>query len=136
MDTHKTAKRVVDFVQPQLEQGEQVQAILRGGTTGPSPWLWSGLGPILVLLMGIRSYAVAVSDRRVFFVRLSGWLGGPQRIEDAYPRAAVTVKEFKPGSVYGVLDLTRPNGELKLNFHRVMRDGATDVARALGAAIG
>lgn len=135
MDTNKAARRVADFVAPQLEPGEQVEAILRASQTGPSPWLWSLLlGPLLGVLYGIRHYAVTVTDRRVLFVRLGGWVGGPKAVEEAYPRTAVKVKDFKPGTVYGVLRLTRPSGELKLNFHRVARGGAEDVVRALGAA--
>ena len=128
----KVGQRVADFVKPQLEAGEEVNAVLNSGQTGLPAWLAMNLVGMLMFFM-VRYYAVVVTDRRVLVLRLGGLSGAPKAIEEAYPRSAVKVHDYKAPRLYGVLSLERPTaGLLKLQLIRQSREGADAVAQALG----
>jgi hypothetical protein len=129
----KRAQKFATFLAPQLGTGEFISVVLSSGQSGPSPWLLTSLGLIgyLVLAPFTRYYAIAVSNQRVFVVRLS-WMGRPKETEGVYPIALVRVVEFKPGQIYGTLSLARPDApDLKLSFPRPLRPEAEGVAAAL-----
>lgn len=129
----KGQQRIADLVASQLQPGEGVEAVLKTSQTGPSPWLISFIS--YLLLFFVRYYAIAVSNQRVFLVRL-GWTGRPKIIEAVYPRQSVRVIEYKTG-LWSVLRLDRPtDGELKLNVARMVRGSADAVVAALGGAPG
>ncbi len=127
----RRSAKVRTFVEPQLEPGEQVVALLPTGQTGPSPWFM-----LLTYLISfwIRYYAIAVTERRVLFVRCSTWTGRPKTLERAESRGAVTLVDYRPGSLWGKLLLQTAAGPMKLNVHRLFRNDAADVAAALTAA--
>jgi hypothetical protein len=130
--TERRRRKVEEFVTPQLEQGEQIQAILSYSQTGPSPWF---AALTYLIFFWIRPYAVVVTDRSVLFVRRSLWTNRIKGIESTAPRNDVTVAQYKPPpTLWGKLVLNRPGGPLKLNVHRMNREELDALVPALGGA--
>jgi hypothetical protein len=117
-----------------LEPGEQVAA---GSYTisGPSPWLQGVLGFIGMLALGMRYYYVAVTDRRVLFMKASMWTQRPKGFAFADPKGSVAIHDVDPSALWSHFRYRRPDGkEIRLNFHRMWRDEMETVVRALGAS--
>ena len=90
-------KKVVEFVQAHLEPGETVEAVLPMTQTD---------NPAFVGIQLVSFFGVAVTDRRVHFVRWGR--GVPERVEEviaSLPRAQVTVEEWRTGFVSSDLAL-------------------------------
>jgi hypothetical protein len=78
-----------------LEPGEQVRA----GTltqAGPTPWLTGAIGIVLMLVLGMRYYFVAVTDRRVIFFGASLMTVKPTKLGWADPIGAGTTSTSTP----------------------------------------
>ena len=121
--------------QQYLEPGERVKA---GGFTqaGPSPWLASGIGLLIMYLMGMRAYYIVVTDRRVLFLRASMLSGRPQGLAFADPRSSVSAEDVKPGKIWSKLQYRRADGKpLRLNFHRIWREEFQAVVDALRSPV-
>ena len=130
MDMDKGQQRVADTIASQLQPGEQIQAILKTSQTGPSPVVFAFVGAIWSLFQ--QFYAIAVTDRQVFFVSLSKLSGRASKVAQVYPRSGVKVIEFKEGALWSALRLDRPGaGEIKLNVARIVRSSAEAVVAAL-----
>ncbi|HEX8098569.1 MAG TPA: hypothetical protein VF660_00020 [Actinomycetota bacterium] len=119
-----------------LEPGERVQA----GTftqSGPSPWLAGLVGWIVMLIAGARYYYVAVTDRRVLFMKASMLTGRPNGLAWADPRGAAQVSDVNlTNAVWSKLRYRRPEGkELRLNIHRFWREDGQAVVDALTASV-
>jgi hypothetical protein len=130
--TERRRAKVEEFVTPQLEPGEKIDAILSWSQTGPSPWF---AALTYLIFFWIRPYAVVVTDRRVLFIRRSFWTNRVKNIESTVPRNEVTVAAYKPPpTLWGKLVLNRPGGQLKLNVHRMNREELDTFVPALGGA--
>ena len=72
-------------VQPLLEPGEQVQAVIPC-QTGPSPWFaalsW------LIVLFGAKYYLLVATDRNLVAIRAGAWVPfKPKAVEQRLPRS-------------------------------------------------
>jgi hypothetical protein len=116
-----------------LEPGERA---LAGSYTlsGPTPWLMSGVGLVIMWAMGMRPLFVVVTDRRVLFIRASFWTARPKGLAFADPRAGSSISDMKRARLWSHLRYHRPGGEnIRLNFHRIWRDEMQSVADTLAA---
>lgn len=127
----KRRQKTLEFVAPSLEAGEHVQVVLPHGQTGPTPWFFL---LTYLTLFWIRYVAIVVTDRRVLFVKRGTLSGRLQGVEATFDRGAVGVGEWRPGALWSVLRLERPDGPLKLNVHRMHRADAEELVAALGQA--
>jgi hypothetical protein len=130
-------KQFTEALPTVLEQGEQMQA----GTfcvSGPNPLFAQGLfGIIGLLLFQMRWYFVAVTDRRVVFLKASYWTGRPSGFAWADPRASVSVSDVNlVAKVWGHFKYTSPTkpSALRLNVHRWWLEEGNAVAAALTSA--
>jgi len=125
--------KVEDFVRLQLEPGEQMKSTVSFAWTGMSPWLMSiVLGYFIGYLLGMRMYAVVVTDRRVIYVQKTFWLGRPKVITGSDPLSAVRVASFRPPGLFGKLELTSTAGPSKYWVPRIHKAEADAVVAALG----
>jgi hypothetical protein len=116
---------------PLLEPGEQVRA---GGyaVSGPSPLLTGAIGIVLMLLLGMRYYYLAVTDRRVLFMRASLFSQRPKGLAFAYPVSSVSITATTMARLWSNFRLQPPGGKpIRLNFHKIWRDEMQQVARAI-----
>jgi hypothetical protein len=127
-------KQFMEVLPAALEPGEQMQA----GTfcvSGPNPMLSQGLlGVIGMLLFGMRWYFVAVTDRRVVFLKASYWTGRPSGFAWADPRSSVSVSDVNMSAkVWGHFRYTSPTkpSPLRLNVQRFWLDEGSAVVAAL-----
>ena len=107
-----------------LEPGEQVQ----GGAytiSGPNP-LWSQglLGLLAYFIFGMRYYYLAVTDRRVLFMKASMMSARPQGLAFADPRSSVSISEVHTDAkLWNWCKYTGATKQgLRLNFHAFWRD--------------
>jgi heme/copper-type cytochrome/quinol oxidase subunit 2 len=76
-----------------LEPGEQVVTGMMT-QTGASPWFRGLIGAVLMLLTGTRWYYVALTDRRVLFLKKYPLTSKPSRaVAWADPRTAVSISD-------------------------------------------
>jgi hypothetical protein len=117
-----------------LEPGEQVQAETLA-QSGPSPWLAGLIGWVIMLIAGARYYFIAVTDRRVLFMKASMMTGRPQGLAWADPRGGVRVSDVNlTNAVWSKFRYHRPDGkDIRLNVHRFWRDDGQAVVNALTA---
>ena len=113
-----------------LQSGERQRAaclVMRG----PSPWWLSLVGNLL--WFWIRYYYVAVTDRRVLFIRTTMvWGIRPKGVEFADPLSPDTIVEYHPGRVWSVIKYRRSDGSaLRLNVHRIWRAERDELVSAL-----
>jgi hypothetical protein len=119
---------------PVLEPGEHVQAGAYA-VSGPSPWLTGAIGIVLMLVLGMRYYYLAVTDRRVLFMRASMLSQRPKGLAFAYPVSSVSISGTTVATLWSNFKLQRPDGKpIRLNFHKIWRDEMQQVARAIGSA--
>jgi hypothetical protein len=94
-----------------LEPGEQV---VTGMTTqtGASPWFAGLIGVLMMLLTGTRWYYLALTDRRVLFLKASMWTARPKGgVAWADPRNAISISEVTADAkVWNWLRYQRPGG--------------------------
>ena len=116
-----------------LEPGEQVRA----GTltqAGPTPWLTGAIGIVLMLVLGMRYYFVAVTDRRVIFFGASLMTVKPTKLGWADPIGAGTLTDVDAdAALWSHFKYQRP-GDTKatrLNVHRMWRDELHQVLSAM-----
>ncbi len=83
----------------ELEQDEQVVA---GAFTvsGPNPMLGLAIGVVSMLLMGMRYYYLAITDRRVILMRASMLSSRPAGLAFADPRSGVQFTDVKTAAVW------------------------------------
>jgi hypothetical protein len=118
----KLRGRFTEAVEPELEPGERLVA---GGyaVAGPNPWLYSLIGVIGMLLLGVRGYYVAVTDRRVILIRATLWRSRPAGLAFAEPLSSVEVTQVRSRAIWSSLRYRRPDGKrMRLHFHRFWRD--------------
>jgi hypothetical protein len=129
-------KQFLEAMPSMLESGEQMQAGVYA-VSGPNPFLAQGLfGLVGMLLFGVRWYFVAVTERRVLFIKASMMSGRPNGLAWADPRAGVTLSDVDlTASVWGHFRYTSPSHPkpLRMNVHRWWLDEGREVAGALGA---
>jgi hypothetical protein len=135
----KIRERVAALLAPVLRPGEQITTIV------PAQWRPKGtygleFGVGLAMLVAIRWYVIALTDRRLFLLDCGrsatvSDLWYPQAIVWDEPIEAVHLR-YKQGSLYTRLHLERRGGseEIRLRAGRYTRAETTDLARALGAA--
>lgn len=83
---------VEEFVRGSLEPGESIVATLSFAQTGgPTAGTLGVVGALLS-----KYGAVAVTDRRVLLVKMSG-MARPQAVAASAPRGEVRAREYKPG---------------------------------------
>ncbi len=115
-----------------LEPGERVIT----GTlaqSGPTPWLAGAIGILIMVLAGMRIYFLAVTDRRVLFMRASMLTSRPKGLAWADPRGAATVADVvADAKLWNHFVYLRPGQKrLRLNVHRFWRDELKEVLEAL-----
>jgi hypothetical protein len=121
----ETIKKQFDEALPAvLEPGEQV---LGGayGVSGPNPLLAQGLlGLIGFLIFNMRYYYVALTDRRVIFMKASFWTSRPAGLGWADPRDSVTISDLQTDAkLWNWGRFSSPTKQnLRMNFHAFWRD--------------
>ena len=130
-------KQFMEALPSMLEPGEQVQT----GTfcvSGPNPLFSQGLfGIIGLLLFQMRWYFVAVTDRRVVFVKASYWTGRPVGFGWADPRSSASISDVNlSAKVWGHFKYTSPTkpSAIRLNVHRWWLEEGNAVVAALSPA--
>jgi hypothetical protein len=126
-----TRQQFSEAIAAELQPGERV---LAGGFTvsGPSPMLAAAVGAAGMLLLGMRSYYMAVTDRRVVMMRASGMSGRPRGLAFADPRAGVSITKVRSAAVWSHLKYRRPDGkQMRLNFHRKWRDDMEAIVQSM-----
>lgn len=132
----KVKQQFTEALAGALEPGEQMQAGAYG-PSGPNPLFATGLFGILgMLLFGIRYYFVAVTDRRVVFMKSSFWTARPAGLGWADPRSSVTISDVDTDAkLWNHLKYTGPNRKpFRMNFHAWWRDEAKQLVAALGSS--
>lgn len=121
-------------IAPALEPGEQVRAGVFC-QSGPTPWLTGAIGIWLMLLMGMRYYFIAVSDRRMLFFRGSLWTVRPKGgLEWADPLGAGQVTDVEAtAKLWSHFKYQRPGVEkpIRFNVHRIWRTELQEVVGAM-----
>jgi hypothetical protein len=115
-----------------LEPGEQIVAQTLS-QSGPSPWLTGVIGLVIMLVAGARYYFIAVTDRRVLFMKASMITGRPKGLAWADPRGSVQVSDVDLNNVvWSKFRYRRPDGkDIRINIHRFWRDDGQAVVNAL-----
>jgi hypothetical protein len=106
-----------------LEPGEQV---LGGafGMSGPNPLFAQGLfGVAGYLIFRVRPYYVAVTDRRVIFMRASFWTTRPKGMAWSDARSSVTIRDVRTDAkLWNSATFSTPSKhKLRMNFHTFWR---------------
>jgi hypothetical protein len=118
-----------------LEPGERVEAGVLS-QSGPTPWLSGAIGIVFMLVLGMRYYFIAVTDRRVLFMKASLMTVRPQRLGWADPRDVGTLSDVDAdASLWSHFRYARP-GETKatrFNVHRIWRDELRSVVSAMSS---
>jgi hypothetical protein len=123
----KVQAQLREFVTGLLEEGEAE----RGGAlaqTGPMPGLFGLLG-----MAFIKQYYVALTDRRVLFVRTSQFSGRPIRLDFEDPRDSARAAHETDGTFWSLADYAGSRS-LRLRYHKLWRDEMNVVLHALGGA--
>jgi hypothetical protein len=117
-----------------LEPGERVEAATYL-VSGPSPmWVAGIFGVIGMLLLNVRYYFVAVTDRRVIFYAASFWSGRPKGLAWADPRGSVSISDVvTDAKLWNHLSYARPGlgKPLRLNVHTFWREEMKAVVAVL-----
>lgn len=132
----KVKQQFMEALGSVLEPGEQLQAGAYG-PSGPNPLFATGLFGILgMLLFGVRYYYVAVTDRRVVFLKSSFWTARPAGFGWADPRNSVTISDVDTDAkLWNHLKYTGPNRKaFRMNFHAWWRDETKQLVAALGSS--
>ncbi len=118
-------------VQEALEPGEQVRAQTLA-LSGASPWL---LGGLLGMFSGQRNYFIAVTDRRVLFIKGSVSTGRPQGVAWADPIGSAALSGVDmDNSIWSRFRYRTATGkEMRFNVHRLWRDDGKAVVAAIAA---
>lgn len=129
-------KQFMEALPTVLEPGETLQA----GTycvSGPNPMFSQGLfGLIGMLIFQMRWYFMAVTDRRVVFMKASFWTGRPGGLAFADPKSAASVSDVvTDAKLWNHLKYSGPSRPkpLRLNFHAWWREEGKQVVASLGA---
>lgn len=120
-------------IQAVLEPGERVETCTLA-QSGPTPWLTGAVGILMMLVLGMRYYFIAVTDRRVLFMRASLMTVKPNGIAWADQRGAGRVFEIDAdASLWNHFKYERPgDGEVtRFNVHRIWRDELRGVLSAM-----
>jgi len=118
-----------------LEPGEQVRAGVLS-QSGPTPWLAGAVGMLMMLILGMRYHFVAVTDRRVVFMKASMLSGRPQGLDWADARETGSVSDVDAdASLWSHFRYARPGDgkTIRFNVHRIWRDELRDVLVAMTA---
>jgi len=132
----KVKQQFTEAVAGVLEPGEQLQAGAYG-PSGPNPFFAAGLFGVLgMLLFGVRYYYVAVTDRRVVFLKSSFWTARPAGFGWADPRGSVTISEVETDAkLWNHLKYAGSSGKtMRMNFHVWWRDETKQLVAALGGS--
>jgi hypothetical protein len=121
-----------------LEPGERA---LGGafGISGPNPLFAQGLfGLAGYLIFRMRPYYVAVTDRRVIFMKTSFWTTRPKGIAWSDPRSAVTIIDVRTDAkLWNAVTFSTPSKQkLRMNFHAFWRAETKDLGELLSASPG
>lgn len=125
----KLAARMDEALSGVLEPGEKIE-VRAYALTMPSPW-WYLLTYFGAMLLA-KYWFVAVTDRRVVFMKVSRT--GTSRSEFAWadPRSGMRAGELKKSLGWTKLDIFKPDGgKMTLSFDRNWRDEAAAVRDAL-----
>ena len=123
----KVKEQMQEFVSGVLEEGESWQGGALG-QSGPMPGLFG-----LVGMAFIKQYYVALTNRRVLFVRTSQFTGKPVRVDFADPRESARIDPGTDGTFWSLL-YYEGSRSMKLRYHKVWREEMTIVIRALEKA--
>jgi hypothetical protein len=127
-------QQFTEALAPVLEPGEHVRAGAYA-VSGPSPWLTGAIGIVLMLVLGMRYYYLAVTDRRVLFMRASLLSQRSKGLAFAYPVSSVSITGPTVATLWSNFRLQPPQGKpIRLNFHKIWRDEMQHVARAIQSA--
>ncbi|MFN2589317.1 MAG: hypothetical protein ABR518_00905 [Actinomycetota bacterium] len=123
-------------VREALEPGESLDVVLFA-VGGPSPLLVYTVLGALGGTLAVHPYFVALTDRRLLFVKASKLSGRPKDVVDSQPRSDIALVDHKPRAIWSVVRLRRSDGnEQRLNVHRQFKPELAAFAAALrsGAA--
>ncbi|MGZ4152901.1 MAG: hypothetical protein ACXVQ0_00290 [Actinomycetota bacterium] len=116
-----------------LEPGERIEAGVLS-QSGPTPWLMGAIGVLVMLLMGMRYYFIAVTDRRVLFFSASLLTVKPRALAWADPRGAGTISDIDAdAALWSHFKYACP-GESRVtrfNVHRMWRDELRDLLTSM-----
>ena len=91
-------------------------------------------GWVLIRLVG-RSHAIALTSQRLLVIRRSARSGQLGAIEGAYPRSAIRLIGYRPGTLFGSLKVDLAGESiLSLSLLSSARRGAGQIADALKVA--
>ena len=131
----KVKEQFDQAIPPALEPGERIVAQTLC-LSGPSPWLRL-IGWLSMLLAGLGYYFIAVTDRRVLFMKASMITGRPNGLGWADPRGAAQITDVDlDTTVWSKFFYHRPDGKrLRVNIHRIWRDDGRTVVAELTSSV-
>jgi hypothetical protein len=122
-----------------LEPGEQIVAGVLS-QSGPTPWLTGAIGLVFMLLLGMKYYFIAVTDRRVLFAQASLMSARPKGVVAwADPLGAGVVSDVDASAkLWSHFRYQRPGQPkaTRFNVHRVWREDLQQVLAAMQAGPG
>ena len=126
-------EKLVEKVTAELEPGEQIRGLLPFAQTGPTPWFFV---LTYLLMFFVRYLGFVATDRRVIQVKRGVFTNRIKQIEGSVPLDVFHIVEWKPNPLWSRLVVARPEGQLRLNVHRMHRADAEGFVAAVTAKIG
>ena len=119
-----------------LEPGES----LRGGfycQTGPSPWWFGAIGVLIMLALGLRYYFIAVTDRRIVWMKASFFSARPKSLAWADPLGSAAISNVVANAkLWNVFTYQRPGQkQLRVNVNRYWADELRDALATMQGAV-
>jgi hypothetical protein len=92
----------------------------------------AGVVAAILFATFVRAVALVVTSNRVILVRRSSLTSRPASIDRSYARQSVSLADYRPGTLFGFLQLkVAGEPDLKLNTRRATRRAAEQVVAAL-----
>jgi hypothetical protein len=123
----KIKEAMEQFVSGLLEEGETWQGGALG-QSGPMPGLFGIVG-----MAFIKQYYVALTNRRVLFVRSSQLSGRPLRLDFSDPREAARMTAGVEGKFWNLVTY-EGSRSVRLRYHQLWREEMAIVMHALKGA--
>jgi hypothetical protein len=114
-----------------LVAGAVLRSVLLAGAFGG---IVAGIMALVLLMTVAHTYALALTDQRLLFIRRSFWTGRPQSIDSHFPRQDVRLTDLRGGTLFGTFKLGLPgSAPVPLSFRRATRSAVLQLAAVLGS---
>ncbi len=122
--------KVIAFVPPLLQPGEQVVADVPFAQTGPNQ-MWSLL--LRPLLFLIRYWALVQTNRRLILLKRGSFTTRIKSVAAEFQSGQCYVAQYAPGTLWNLMTLAQPGKPVVYRVHRVNRARADAFVAAVGS---